>query len=381
MPTYPTPDLLTELAEARPDGGVVSLYLDTDPRKPENASDNPAWLVQLRNGLRTAGAQLEASGDRDAVLAWRDVPGRIEARVRGLSAAERGRALAFFTTPDGSWERIITSHLTLDEPHGAFDDRPWVAPLAKLVDRGRAIGVVLLDSDEMSMVRWADGRVDEPGVDSDLEAFRSENITGGEGGHDPRLRTHSEQLASRADEHQRRFLADAAARVARALPDLDVNSFVVVHAPGSYGHFADALPPDVADRIVGTVEAHLTGLDPAEVGDRFEEDLAEVSRRRGASVAAEALERAASGGAASVNAGQVLRALAQHRVGDLVLSPNVTLSADAVGEMADSFLAGVPETHLVERVIEQAITTGATVTVADSPELAEAGGVAAILRW
>ena len=49
--------------------------------------------------------------------------------------------------------------------------------------------------------------------------------------------------------------------------------------------------------------------------------------------------------------------------------------------MAESFLEGVPDTDLVERVLEQAIQTGATVTVADSPELADAGGVAAILRW
>ena len=381
MPTYANPALLAELADARPEGGVVSLYLDTDPRKPDNASDNPAWLVQLRNGLRTVGEGIDAEGDRDTTLAWREASGRIEERIRDLSAADRGRALAFFTTLDGSWERVVTSHLTLDGPHAAWHDKPWIAPLAKLVDRGRAIGIVLLDSDEMSMVRWADGRVSEPGVESDLEGFRSDNITGGEGGHQPRLRTHADQLSSRADEHQKRFLTDAGAQVARALPELDVNSFVVVHAPGSYNDFADGLPKDVADRIVGTVEAHLTGLDTNEVADRLEDDLAEVSRRRGASVAAEALERAASGGAASVNAAQVLRALAEHRVSDLVLAPNVTLSAAAVGEMAESFLEGVPDTDLVERVLEQAIQTGATVTVADSPELADAGGVAAILRW
>lgn len=209
LPTYADPTLLAELAEARPEGGVVSLYLDTDPRKPENASDNPAWLVQLRNGLRAVGEQIDEQGDRDTVLAWREASGRIEDRVKELSAADRGRALALFTTLDGSWEQVVTSHLTLEQTHAAWDDRPWVAPLAKLVDRGRAIGIVLLDSDEMSVLRWADGRISESGLETDLDTFRSENITGGEGGHDPRLRTHTDQLSSRADEHQRRFLADA----------------------------------------------------------------------------------------------------------------------------------------------------------------------------
>lgn len=381
MPTYADPTLLAELAEARPEGGVVSLYLDTDPRKPENASDNPAWLVQLRNGLRTVGEQIDEQGDRDTVLAWREASGRIEDRVKELSAADRGRALALFTTLDGSWEQVVTSHLTLEQTHAAWDDRPWVAPLAKLVDRGRAIGIVLLDSDEMSVLRWADGRISESGLETDLDTFRSENITGGEGGHDPRLNTHTDQLSSRADEHQRRFLADAGARVARSLPDLGVESFVVVHAPGSLADFEASLPQDVADRMVGTVEAHLTGMDANQVADRLEVDLAQVSEARGAAVVAEAVERAASGGAASLNAAQVVRALAEHRVDALVLSPNLALSSGVVGEMAESFLADVPEDQLVERVIEQAITTGASVTVSDSPELVDAGGLAAILRW
>lgn len=381
MPVYPDPTILAELADARPTGGVVSLYLDTDPRKPENASDNPVWLVQLRNGLRSVGEQVADRGDRAQALAWRDASGRIESRVRELSAADRGRALAVFTTMDGSWERIITSHLTLDGPHAAWDDRPWIAPLAKLVDRGRAIGIVLLDSDEMELVRWADGRVAGTGVTATLAGFRQGAILGGEGGHQPRQRNHEVQVTARADEHQRRFLVDAAARVAAALPGLEVSSLVLVHAPGVHGDFVAGLPKDVADRIVATVEAHLTGLDATAVADRFEADLAEVSRRRGAAVVAEVFERTASGGAASINAGEVLRALAQHRVSDLVLSPRVALTAAAVGDMAESFLSGVPDDHLVERIIEQAIQTGATVTIADSPRLAEAGGVSAILRW
>ncbi len=381
MPTYADPTLLADLAQARPEGGVVSLYLDTDPRKPENSSDNPVWLVQLRNGLRTVGDRIDAQGDRDTILAWRDAAGRIEERVRELSAADRGRALALFTTPDGSWERIVASHLELGQAHAAWDDRPWVAPLAELVDRGRPIGIVLLDSDEMSVLRWADGRVSESGVEADLDSFRSENITGGEGGHDPRLRTHSEQLSSRAYEHQRRFLADAAATVARALPGLDVDTFVVAHAPGSLADFEANLPKDVADRLGGTIEAHLTGLDPNQVADRLEADLAQVARARGAAVVAEAVEGAARGGAGSMNAAQVLRALAEHRVDALVLTPHLELTSEVVGELAESFLANVPEDHLVERVIEQAITTGASVTVADSPELVEAGGLAATLRW
>ena len=114
MPSYPHPETLTELSTARPGAPVVSVYLDTDPRKPENNSDNPAWLVELRNSLREVGAAIDAEGDRDTVLAWRAAERQIEEDVRDLTPAQRGRSVALFCTLDGSFRERITSQLTLD---------------------------------------------------------------------------------------------------------------------------------------------------------------------------------------------------------------------------------------------------------------------------
>lgn len=384
MPAYPHPDTLTELTTARPDSPVVSLYLDTDPRKPENNSDTPAWLVELRNGLREVGEAIEAEGDRDTVLAWRDVSDEIEAEIRELTPAQRGRSLALFRTVDGSYSHRVTSQLSLEASQARWDAHPYIAPLVELLDRGRPVAVVLIDNDEMSVLRWWDGRIvdgTETGVESDLDAWRSAR-GGSEGGHLPRLRTHEQQVEARSDEHSRRFLADAAAQLAQALPDLEAESIVIAHAPGSLTPFVEALPADVADRVVKTIEAQITGEDAASVGERLADDLAEVARTRGAKVAADALAAAAmTDGNGVSGADAVLRALAEHRVDRLAITPDLTLGPGDVGAEAASFLKGVDEDLLVERVLEQAAETGASVTVVEDEELARAGGIAALTRW
>ncbi|MDO5534605.1 MAG: host attachment protein [Propionibacteriaceae bacterium] len=383
MPTYPTMTLLSELADARPEGGVVSLYLDTDPRKPENTSSSPAWLVELRNQLSAVGEAIDAAGDRDTVLAWREASGRIEERVRDLPAAARGRSLALFTTVDGAWERVVSSQLPVRAAGGSFDDRPHIAPLADLADRGRPIGIVTVDSDEMALLVWADGRIadaDETGVASDLDAYRS-TLQSGEGGHAPRLRTHAEQLGNRADEHGRKFLAEAAATLASGLGEVDVDALVIVHGAGVLGEFVDNLPAEVADTVAATIEANVTGVDANTLVDRIADDLDAVARSRGEAVAADAVARAASGGAGAVGAQTVLKALAEHRVSELVVAPDLDLDEASVGPVAETFLADVPAELMVERVLGQAISTGAAVTVTESSELSAVGGIAALLRW
>ncbi|MDN5569956.1 MAG: VLRF1 family aeRF1-type release factor, partial [Propionibacteriaceae bacterium] len=274
MPSYPHPDTLTQLTTDRPDSPVVSLYLDTDPRKPENASDNPAWLVELRNGLREVGEAIEAEGDRDTTLAWREASEQIEEEVRELTPAQRGRSLAIFRNLDDSYHHRVASQLSLGASRAVWNERPYIAPLVELVDRGRAIAIVLLDNDEMSVLRWWDGRIvdgTETGVESDLDAWRS-GRGGSEGGHLPRLRTHEQQVDARADEHSQRFLADAAAQFVRALPDLDVDSIVIAHAPGSLTAFVEALPQDVQEKVATTIDAQITGEDAHAVGERLADE-------------------------------------------------------------------------------------------------------------
>ena len=81
------------------------------------------------------------------------------------------------------------------------------------------------------------------------------------GGRLPKLRTHEQQVEARAEEYTKRFLADAADQLVRALPGLDVASIVIAHAPGTLEAFVEALPAQVRERVGATVEAQITGED------------------------------------------------------------------------------------------------------------------------
>ena len=61
------------------------MHARTDRRDPANTGSTPAWLIELRNGLRAISEQLEVGDDRHSRLAFRAARERIE---QGLVAHE-----------------------------------------------------------------------------------------------------------------------------------------------------------------------------------------------------------------------------------------------------------------------------------------------------
>nr|WP_300082140.1 host attachment protein [Propioniciclava sp.] len=202
------------------------------------------------------------------------------------------------------------------------------------------------------------------------------------GGRLPKLRTHEQQVEARAEEYTKRFLADAADQLVRALPGLDVASIVIAHAPGTLEAFVEALPAQVRDRVGATVEAQITGEDAPAVAERLADTIAEVTRERDGKVAADALAQAAmTDGRGEIGGAAVLRALAEQRVEHLVVVPGLELARADVTPEARTFLGDLADDLLLERAFEQAAETGANVTVVDHPGLAAEGGIAALTLW
>lgn len=78
--------VVQELAGLEPGEPVLSIVLRTDPRDPANTAATPAWLVALRNGLRTVAGTLTGDVAREQRLAFRELQERVE---RELPALER----------------------------------------------------------------------------------------------------------------------------------------------------------------------------------------------------------------------------------------------------------------------------------------------------
>lgn len=90
-----------------------------------------------------------------------------------------------------------------------------------------------------------------------------------------------------------------------------------------------------------------------------------------------------AGGEAAIGWPEVADSLIQHRVRHLIVSADAAPDPAVPDPYAQAALGWPSAQMLVERAVEQAVISGAEVTVlpADTPELVRAGGAAAILRY
>lgn len=381
----PTPDLIKELATTAPGTGVLSAHLRTDPRDPANTNHQPAWHIALRNGLRAIEADLEAGDDRDARLAFRELSERVDLALPDLEPAERGRSLSVFTTADGSLDVRITLQLPLLGDTVRWDRRPFISPLVDVVDHGRATGLVLVDSDEVVLMHWEGGRVTEP--EQSHYVLDLGDWTGRESGPHDRMSgaqrsSHGEHHESRIDDHKRRFLHEAAGKIAARLDELGWHRLLVAAAPGTEDAFTGALPDQTRERVAVTLDAHLTGEDHGSIAEHVDGPLEEAWRREVEATVDAARSHSAAGGAGATGAAEVLDALAQGRVAHLVYDPQLAIPASSVGPQVTAVFGDVAEDLIVERAVEHAIETDAGVSaIGDHAGLTEAGGIVATLRY
>lgn len=383
----PTTDLVKELASTEPGVGVLSAHLRTDPRDPANTNHQPAWHIALRNGLREIEARLEASGERDERLAFRELSERVDAAVPELEPAERGRSLSVFTTAGGELDIRVTLQLPLAADTVRWDRRPFISPLVDVIDHGRPTGLVLVDSDDVVLLEWVGGHISEPdqaryalelGDWVGRDTARGKDSVSGGGSHV----SHGQHFEARIDDHKRRFLHDAAGKVAARLDALGWHRLLVAAAPGTADVFVGALPEQTRARIALTLDAHLTGEDAGSIAEHVDAPLEEAWRREVDQEIAAARDASAAGGAGATGAAEVLGMLAQGRVAHLVYDPTLTIPASSYGPQVTAVLGEVDADLIVERAVEHAVETDAGVSAITGHEgLTEAGGIVATLRY
>jgi len=379
-------DLLRSLATAEGAAPLLSVYARTDPRDPSNTGHSPAWEIALRNGLSAVSDELEAGDDRELRLAFRDLRERVEEQVLALDPAERGRSVAWFVGVDGEPDRRLSLQLPLRSDQVVWDRRPFVSPLVDIADRGAATGIVLVGLERVRLLNIEQGEVTEPDASEYEIALGDWRRYGGSAGGSPergaRTTGHRERLEARVGE-QRARLFDAAARAtAGRLDDLGWERVALVGQHQVAGEFREAAPGALTDRIVSVLDANLGGEDASVVAETLEPHLDAQWRARAAALAQDAAERAAAGGAAALGPDETLATLVAGRASHLVLDPAADLSAAASDQVVEAL--GGPASLLAERAVEAAVASDAEVTALaaeDSPALAQAGGMLALLRW
>ena len=378
-------DLIRDLAVRRPGTSVLSVYVRTDPRDPANTATPPGWLVELRNGLREVSRTVEEADARGQRLALRDLRERVEREIVALRPAERGRGLAWFVTADAALDQRFTLQLP---PHGTlvrWDDSPFVSPLADVTDRGRPAGIVLASAEAIRLLHWQDGRVAEPArslYEIQRGEWRDYDAYVGHPGRSP-AGMHVAEFDQRLDEWRRRFLRSTAEAVARQLTGLGWDRIVLAGERRVTDAFLEQLPEPVPGRVIAAVEANLIWEEHTAVADRLEGTLDEARSAEARALVEKALGGALAGGAAAIGWPEVIGSLVNHRVSHLIVGADATPDPALLDPRTQAALGWPSRPMLVERAVEQAVISGAEITMlpADTAELARAGGAAALLRY
>src|SRR4051794_39182081 len=134
--------LLREIAEWRPAGEVVSAYVAIDP-----ADRGEGWRIELKNQV----------GECDGAVAE-----RILARFAEDEALPHGRTQVGFVELDGQMrERWHGFQMTTDRTRVVQSRAPYLEPLARIVDDGWPLGVVLVALESVRVLEWAFGELEE----------------------------------------------------------------------------------------------------------------------------------------------------------------------------------------------------------------------------
>jgi hypothetical protein len=378
-------ELIRDLALRRPGTPVLSVYVRTDPRDPANTAAVPGWLVELRNSLREVSREVEDRESRERRMAVRDLRERVEHDVLALAPAERGRGLAWFRTADGSFDHRVTLQLPPLATLARWDDRPYVSPLAEVAGRGRPTGLVLASAEAVRLLHWQDGRVTEPArslYEIEPGQWRDYDAYVGYPGRSP-AGLHVAEFDQRVREWRQRFLRATAQAVGAQVADLGWQRILLVGQPRVTGPFLQHLPERASGQIVATVDTNLIWEDHAAVAERLDEALRDTSLEQARALDVETTRRAFAGGDAAIGWREVADSLVRHRAGHLIVGADAALEPAVLGPQTQAALGWPSPQMLVERAVEQAVISGAEVTVlpADTPELVRAGGAAAILRY
>jgi riboflavin biosynthesis pyrimidine reductase len=383
-------DTLVDLARRTAPHGVLSVYVHADTGADPGLQ---GAAIDLKNRLSELERNVAAEGPRERAEAVRDGIRRLAGEIERLTDPQQpGRGRALFA-PLGDGEPIrLSSQMALPN-RVVLDDRPFVHPLLELLDEGRPAGVVLVSQDEARMLEWRLGELREL-ERLEAEVTEAPHERSGPVGSPLGTRSHSpmgEQRQAREREMTRRFLEQVADTAARLAAEHGWERVLVSGGERLTEPAIGALRLPAHVTVVRDPRV-LTQLDHASLSAKVTEQLHAHHEEHEARLVARARDAALGSGAGALGLSEVAGALNEGRVAHLIYDPEIRyeggVDADgrllAAGESSPGGASPTPDTRLTERLVERALETGARVTPVEGASraaLAEAEGIAALLRW
>lgn len=372
--------------------GVLSVYVGIDPSA--EAAAKPSWAIALDGDLHELRSKLRIEGRHEDWVAFDE---RLRELAPALSwavdATEHGQGRALFAAI-GSGD-VHTIALQARLPTSATLGRvPHLLPLLA-ADEGHPVGMVVVGR---NVVRALDARL---GTVTKLRAFDVEPVVfdgaerKGPAAANPLRGQQTVAQRERYEHHveaqHRRRLKRSATLVSELADARGWKLAVVVGDPRGALPVVESLESCGVETQL--VERNLEALTLAQTYRELAPALAALRRRRDLGLVQRIQDAALSGGNGATGLADVLTVLEEGRVDHLVLDSAHPLvgAVDPNGRVhppglvvpgyAEAELQ--PETLLMDGMVVRALHSGARVTVLHGSvtALAEAEGVAALLRW
>jgi hypothetical protein len=354
MQRDPEWQLVRELSEWEPAGGVLSVYFEIDP-----GDRSEGWRIALRDELDDYPAP---------------VVKRVLDRYREGQPHPSGRTQIGFLDADGERELWTTTQTPLDRMSVVHAPRPYLTPLVRLLDEGGPFGVVAASLERVRVFEWALGSIDElDGWELEITSLdwrerKSPHRDPGASGTGTTAAGH-DQYEQRLDHNRARFLKQAGELIAGRYGERPWQRIVLIGDGDRPQLLAKGLGPKAG--LVHAVPHDLIGASAAQIGERVAEELEHLNRQREEQLVERIEEAIGAKPGAAVGQDEVLRAL------QMAQAHHVIFDAEYDFEPID----GLPPT---EQFILMALATGAEVTPAEglaAASLRQRGGVAALLRF
>jgi hypothetical protein len=363
-------DILSLLDQSAP-GGVLSLYVGI----PATERHDPGRLHSaVRSGLNDLLRQ-HAENKHLASLVE-----TVQTEIGKLPSETRRRSLVYFRSLEPDWTFWRSLHPILPDLF-AYADSPQVSHLVSLLDEAPSLGVAVAAQDRARIFSWKEGVIEEH---AEIHADEDSPAPPESPGHGI--------PPNRAEDRTRRGLHRMTSRIAR-IGDAHRWQKLLLVGPGPIlGSIAEQLPDTWRRQLIPSVERNMINAPLAEINDLAGKRVYEWRRLEELAEITAIIDEERSGGRAATTVAACLDHLHKGRVEKLYVCSNLELSgySDASGRLCLHPPSGAEESpiqtesRLVERMIVQAIESGAAVIPIEGEsarKLALLGGVAARLRW
>jgi len=377
-----TKDDVMSLLAMRSPKGILSVYVGLHE---SDRHDAGRWRTAVRSALNKL-AQTHAN-DKDALAVIQTA----QTEITGFPVEARHRSLAYFRSLDPDW-RLWRSVQHSLEDSCAWDQIPQVRPLVALLDESPLLGVAVASQERIRLFTWRDGTIEEL-ADLLAEQMVEESRTPSAAPVSAAAPSGTAAIPKkRAEDRIRRFLQVAGRKINDVAGERGWQRLLLIGPAGVLAGVTDGLPDAGRRLLVSPLERNLIKASNAEILDAASRQLHTWKRQVEATEVEELINEARSGGRACLGVQATLDHLHQRRIERLVFCADLQMSGFRDGNgrlyerLTDTKVTGsiVPALHLIERMIADALESGATVVPLEgesSRKLSLLGGVGARLRW